>query len=286
MGVMSSYPVDIRRCQHIKTSGAQCGSPALKDKEFCYYHQENRTVPAAIYLEGERYPDDHIMIPPLEDAHAVQMVVRHVIQLMMERRIDRKDASLMLYALQIASGNLKQMREEKPRPTQVVREPEKAGETPMGMTPWSAKGEGHDVEDDELAGLEKGEKDEAREERPSRENPAPLPTAEEAVYTMTVDERCKLREEWHKSGRINKEQWEDWIWGDAEDPMVTVVRRDMSRKQRKLREAERRNQAEACYQCKQDCGDRVTLEEAGLGEAGDGAPPPQASGGRPGCDNA
>ena len=34
---MARYPVEIQRCQHIKTSGAQCGSPALTDKEFCYY---------------------------------------------------------------------------------------------------------------------------------------------------------------------------------------------------------------------------------------------------------
>lgn len=144
---MGSYPIDIRRCRHIKTSGAQCGSPALKRKEFCFYHEQNQTVPATIYLEGEREPDDHIMIPPLEDAHAVQTVVRHVIQLMMARKIDRKGAGLMLYALQIASGNLKQMQAERPRPTQVVVEPDKAGETPMGMTPWSAKGEGHEIEE-------------------------------------------------------------------------------------------------------------------------------------------
>ena len=28
------------RCQHIKTNGTQCGSPALKDNQFCYYHQQ------------------------------------------------------------------------------------------------------------------------------------------------------------------------------------------------------------------------------------------------------
>jgi len=146
---MTRYPVEIARCQHIKTSGAQCGSPALKEKDFCYYHQENRTVPAEIYLDGECYADRQIMLPPLEDAHAIQTMLRHVMQMMMQRRIDRKDAGLMLYALQIASGNLKQMEAEKPGPTRMVREPEKVGETPMGMTPWSASGEGHDVEDGE-----------------------------------------------------------------------------------------------------------------------------------------
>lgn len=145
---MASYRVEIRRCQHIKTSGAQCGSPALKEKEFCYYHQQNRAVAAAIYREGERGANGEIVIPPFEDGHAIQTVLRHVVQLVLERRIERKDAGLMLYALQIASSNLRQMAAEKPRPTQVVVEPEKAGETPLGMTQWSAWGEGRDVEED------------------------------------------------------------------------------------------------------------------------------------------
>jgi hypothetical protein len=36
------------------------------------------------------------------------------------------------------------------KPTQVVVEPDKAAETPLGMTPWSATGQGHDR--DEAAG--------------------------------------------------------------------------------------------------------------------------------------
>jgi hypothetical protein len=146
--LMGSYPIEIRRCQHIKTSGAQCGSPALRSDKFCYYHKQNRTVPAELYMDGERYCDSQIMLPPFEDGHSIQMVLRHVVQLMLQKRIERKDAGLVLYALQIASGNLKQMRAEKPRPTQVVVDPERVEETPMGMTPWSATGQGHDPEEE------------------------------------------------------------------------------------------------------------------------------------------
>ena len=28
----------IFKCRHIKTNGNVCGSPALKDKPYCYYH--------------------------------------------------------------------------------------------------------------------------------------------------------------------------------------------------------------------------------------------------------
>jgi len=106
---MASYPVEIRRCQHIKTSGAQCGSPALRNEKLCYYHKHNRLAPAELYLDGDRYCDSQIMIPPFEDAHSIQRVLGHIVQLMLQKRIDRKDASLAICALLIASQNLKQV---------------------------------------------------------------------------------------------------------------------------------------------------------------------------------
>src|SRR5208283_1347897 len=112
-GVMASYPVEIRRCRHVKTNGTQCGSPALKDNELCYYHDKNRPAPAELYMDGERYCNEQIMLPVFEDAHSIQTVIRHVVQLMLRRQIERKDASVMLYALQIASSNLKMMAAEK-----------------------------------------------------------------------------------------------------------------------------------------------------------------------------
>jgi hypothetical protein len=145
---MASYPIEIRRCRHIRTNGAQCGSPALKEKQFCYYHQENQPRAVELYIDGERYSDGNFMLPVFEDAHSIQMALRQVVELMFQRRIDRKDAGLMLYALQIASGNLKTMQAERAKPTHVVVEPEKTGETPLGMTPWSASGQGHDEEEE------------------------------------------------------------------------------------------------------------------------------------------
>ncbi len=145
---MSSYPVEIRRCRHIHTNGTQCGSPALKEKEFCYYHQKNRPEVVELYFDGYRYPDGSLILPLFDDAHSIQNTIRLVVQLMLSHRIDRKDAGLMLYALQIASGNLKTMQAEKPRPTRVVVEPEKAEETPLGMTPWSATPGQHEIEEE------------------------------------------------------------------------------------------------------------------------------------------
>jgi len=45
------YPAEIRRCQHIKMNGTQCGSPALKMGKFCYHHQECR--PERVKVRGD-----------------------------------------------------------------------------------------------------------------------------------------------------------------------------------------------------------------------------------------
>jgi hypothetical protein len=42
----------------------------------------------------------------------------------MQKRIERKTASLLLYGLQIASSNLKRIDQEKPQPDEIVTDPE------------------------------------------------------------------------------------------------------------------------------------------------------------------
>src|ERR1700687_4470489 len=107
------------RCRHIKVSGTQCGSPALRNKNFCFYHQQDRPLTVACYSEGP-YPSGEIDLPVFEDAHSIQTVIRQVVQMVLQKRIERKTASLLLYALQITSSNLKRMELEKPQPEQVV----------------------------------------------------------------------------------------------------------------------------------------------------------------------
>jgi hypothetical protein len=118
------------RCRHIKVSGTQCGSPALRNKNFCFYHQQDRPMTVECYSEGE-YATGEIALPVFEDAHSIQTVIRQVVQMVLQKRIERKTASLLLYALQIASSNLKRMELEKPQPDQVVINIETESETPM-----------------------------------------------------------------------------------------------------------------------------------------------------------
>src|SRR5438270_10972642 len=87
-----------RLCQHIKTNGLQCQSPALRGYNCCYFHGA---------INRPRRPSDPFALPPLEDANAIQVAVQEVITALLEKRLDNKRAGLLLYALQIASANLK-----------------------------------------------------------------------------------------------------------------------------------------------------------------------------------
>lgn len=158
---MAVYPVEIRRCQHIKTRGTQCGSPALREEKFCYYHSQTR--PERVKVPGEGgLTGGEVVMPVFEDGHSIQTVVRQVAMMVLEGKIESKKAGLVLYALQIASSNLKRLDEEKPFPVQVVVDQEKVAETPLGMTPWSGNEEGHEPEE-ELERKRRAEQEEAEE---------------------------------------------------------------------------------------------------------------------------
>jgi hypothetical protein len=169
-------------------------------------------------MDGERYCDSQIVLPVFEDAHSIQTVIRQVVQLMLTRRIERKDAGLLLYALQIASGNLKLMQAEKAKPTQVVVEPDKAAETPLGMTPWSASGQGHDC--DEAAG---GEED------------AEVPPAspEEVYSSMSVEDRMAMRENFEEKGLIRRDELEAYFAHDGPDPLLLAITRRWEERERR-----------------------------------------------------
>ena len=128
------------RCRHIKVNGTQCGSPALRSKNFCFYHQKDRPCPLPCYSDIE-YATGEITLPFFEDAHSVQAVIRQVVQMVLQKRLERKTASLLLYALQIASSNLKRMDLEKPQPEQVVTDLEPVDPDEAWQAPIARSGE-------------------------------------------------------------------------------------------------------------------------------------------------
>ncbi len=96
------------RCTHVKSNGVRCGSPALLNRSFCYAHtQMHRPSPGLDCL------------PPFEDANGIQCALMQVADAIVRDAIDTRRAAVLLYALQIASANLKRVSFE-PSPHQIV----------------------------------------------------------------------------------------------------------------------------------------------------------------------
>jgi len=148
---MSSYPVTIRRCQHIKVNGTQCASPALRDEKHCYFHTQwrRKSMEVKFNVNANSNSDAHatFTLPTLEDANSIQLGLAEMLRLLATHQIDHKTAALMLYALQTASANLR-MTSFEPEPTRVVIDRKSVNRRPLGVSAWSTV-EG--VEYDDLA---------------------------------------------------------------------------------------------------------------------------------------
>jgi hypothetical protein len=86
---------NIRRCIYYRLTGMRCGSPAKTGKARCWHHEqiiERRT---------------RIKVPYLKNSASLQQAVMDVIQGLLTRRIIHRDATAILYALQLAQSNLK-----------------------------------------------------------------------------------------------------------------------------------------------------------------------------------
>ena len=95
-------PPNIPRCEHIHLTGMRCGSPALRGQSHCYYHTEvcrERPVTAA-------------NIPALDHALNIQQTTRDLMTQIIAGHLDTKRCGLLLYALQIASSNMRWVQSE------------------------------------------------------------------------------------------------------------------------------------------------------------------------------
>jgi hypothetical protein len=90
---MPLYPNNILRCQHIKVNGTQCGSPSLRETDYCYYHIRYHW-PALEALENNS--EWRQSLPTLEDANSIQMSLAKVMEQLVMQEIDHKTAALML----------------------------------------------------------------------------------------------------------------------------------------------------------------------------------------------
>ncbi|MBZ5663937.1 MAG: hypothetical protein LAO30_04980 [Acidobacteriia bacterium] len=132
---MALYPLNISRCQHIKVNGTQCGSPALREATYCYYHIRYHWPELEALKDHTEW---QLAFPTLEDANSIQVALAKVMEQLVMNEIDYKKAALMLYALQTASMNLKRTSLEPKLPTQVVIDRQSVARRPIGASAWSS----------------------------------------------------------------------------------------------------------------------------------------------------
>ena len=90
------------RCEHVKTNGAVCRAPALQNQTLCHFH-----------IIGANTAYTNYQLPWPEDAASIQFAIVQVLRGLQEKVYDTKTCAVMLYALQLAGGNLKRLEEER-----------------------------------------------------------------------------------------------------------------------------------------------------------------------------
>src|SRR5271165_5097259 len=92
-------------CDHLKKEdGVLCGSPALRGKKLCYFHQRDHK--RTQYAAGVIRRAQTLHLPPLETLHDIQAALFEVIDALAANRIDPNRAGALLFALQQASLHL------------------------------------------------------------------------------------------------------------------------------------------------------------------------------------
>ena len=93
------------QCRHTLAEGRRCGSPALRGEKFCYYHHAERRPVADARLRQARRSSFQLAQP--RSRAAIQESLGEIIARIAQNDLDPRRAGLLLYALQIATTNLK-----------------------------------------------------------------------------------------------------------------------------------------------------------------------------------
>jgi|SRR5579863_5302889 len=92
-----------RVCTHIKVNGIRCGSPAMREEVFCYFHQRMyRGVPTP--PKSRLHP-----IALFEDEQSIQASLMEIVNALVRNQIDIGRARLIMRALHIAVRNARRV---------------------------------------------------------------------------------------------------------------------------------------------------------------------------------
>ena len=141
---MAKFP---NRCQHLKINGTQSGSPALRRHRFCYFHKRFQDERIQLSADRARRGVATFELPILEDANSIQIALMQVMRLLVSGQLDHKTASLLLYALQTASTNLR-LTKFAPLTNDVILDIRDVAETQLDSHIWNDE-DFEDFESDE-----------------------------------------------------------------------------------------------------------------------------------------
>jgi len=187
---MANFP---NRCQHLKINGTQCGSPALRRNRFCFFHKRFQDEQIKLSADRARRGVATFVLPVLEDADSVQITLMQVMRMLLSQQIDHKTASLLLYALQTASANLR-LTNFKPFSNDVILDVRDAANTPLGSHTWDSSDFEEDDEEEEeeteadrkIAALEKVRKKKEEDAKWMRWAEAQYPDPNKATASAAV----------------------------------------------------------------------------------------------------
>jgi hypothetical protein len=106
-GADTSMAVLPNRCQHTKDDGTRCGSPAVRQNKFCYFHKRWHEDRIVIHQARARRRCVRFEVPILEDSSAIQLSRMKVMRQLANGQMDGQTAGLLIYALQTATTNLR-----------------------------------------------------------------------------------------------------------------------------------------------------------------------------------
>jgi len=94
-------------CEHLKSNGVRCGSPAIRGTRYCFYHLGARhclMYPSAMIFErSPNLPDlppmGEFPIPFLDDPAALQIAYMQALYAITSKRLDTRRSRLVLDAL-------------------------------------------------------------------------------------------------------------------------------------------------------------------------------------------
>jgi len=97
----SEYPL----CRHIKTDGRICHSPALATSAYCHFHRKLHVTRSNSTSAGPGLSTR--VLHPLRSARSLQQALAMVANGISTGAIHPRKAGEMLFALRIASSNLR-----------------------------------------------------------------------------------------------------------------------------------------------------------------------------------